>query len=227
MQEPIDIKYRQIRSQIVIELHQDSVLALRSISVVVTAESHNPSILSPDFLVSKGIVPDDWQANEILTTSHLSMIKHSNGVNWLIEPSRLVVAEDAGPEFRSSYNIYKIVKTYLNVLQHVPYRDLGINFQVAVAETQPQLRLMQRFGAGWMKDREWIIGMIPSFKIKTKDAICLIRIPDVTPGNGEIRLDCNIHHKNLLSSVDLCDAITKWPDRQEFVRSTITKLFNK
>lgn len=210
----------------VTEVPKPSILALRSVSVVVTAESHNPSILNPDFLASKGIVPDEWQAAEVLTTPTFSLIKYSNGVNWLVEPSRLMVAEDAGPEFKESYYIHQLVKTYLNVLPHVPYRSLGLNFQLAIAEPHPQLRLIDRFGANWMSNEKWILEMTPSFKLKAKGAICLINIsPIMLQNSGEIRLDCNVHHENLSNSDELCDAIVKWPERQAFVRSAIVKLF--
>ena len=35
-------------------------ISLHSVSVVVTAQFHNPSILNPDFLESREIVPADW-----------------------------------------------------------------------------------------------------------------------------------------------------------------------
>ncbi|MCY3630966.1 MAG: hypothetical protein OXI05_10735 [Bacteroidota bacterium] len=210
----------------VTEIPQPSTLALRSVSVVVTAESHNPSILNPDFLTAKGIVPDKWQAIEILTTQTFSLIRYSNGINWLVEPSRLMVAEDAGPELRDSYNIHQLVKTYLNVLPNVPYRSLGLNFQLAITEPHPRLRLKKRFGANWMSNEEWILEMTPSFKLKTEGAVCLINIsPVVLQNSSEIRLDCNVHHENLSNSGELCDAIAKWSDRQAFVCSAITKLF--
>lgn len=137
-----------------------------------------------------------------------------------------MVVEDAGPEFMESYSIHQLVKTYLNVLPHVPYLSLGLNFQLAIAEPHPQLRLIERFGANWMRNEKRILEMTPSFKLKAEGAICLISIsPIVLQNSSEIRLDCNVHHENLSNSDELCDAITKWPDRQAFVRSTITKLF--
>ena len=38
---------------------------LHSMSVVVTAEHHNPSILNKDFLINSGIVPQDWSAKSL------------------------------------------------------------------------------------------------------------------------------------------------------------------
>ena len=69
-------------------------IRLHNVSVVVTAEFHNPSILNPDFLEKHGIVPENWAVTETVTTPTASVVKYANGVAWTVDPSRLTVSED-------------------------------------------------------------------------------------------------------------------------------------
>ncbi len=48
---------------------EDTSYWLHTVSVVVTAEFHNPSILNPDFLVSREIIPADWHRSGHHTAS--------------------------------------------------------------------------------------------------------------------------------------------------------------
>ena len=59
---------------------QDLPYWLHSVSVVVTAEFHNPSILNPDFLESKEIVPSDWTGTEAITTPQVSFVRYENEI---------------------------------------------------------------------------------------------------------------------------------------------------
>lgn len=208
-----------------VEMSRNPTLLLESVSIVVTAQFHNPSILNPDFLVLKGIVPDKWRVSDAVTTPVMSSAVYENGINWTIDQSRLLVAEPTGPEFRDSYHVQQLVKVYLNILPHIPYRSLGLNFHIVIPEPHPQRRLIERFGASWVSGEDWILEMKPSFKFQTEDALCSVTISCIPQNDGKIKLDCNVHHENLSNSTELCDAITKWPVRQQFVQSVLSKLF--
>ena len=197
---------------------------LRAVNVVVTARSHNPSILNPDFLKIRGIVPDNWQVSETITSPAASVVRYTNGVNWEMDQSRLQVSEIVGPEFKDVYNIHQPVKSYLNTLPHCPYQNLGLNFQIAIPK--PQVDLLEQFGASWMSNEDWILEMIPAFRLKTEDGLsCRITVLGLPLSMGELGLDCNFHHETLSNSGEFCDAITEWPARQKFVISAVTKLF--
>ncbi len=200
-------------------------LNLQSISVVVTANSYNPSILNPDFLSLKGIVPDDWEVIETLTTPTVSFVRYKNGISWLIDKSRLKVSEEVGQEFKDHYHIHQAVKAYLNTFPNTPYQSLGLNFQVSIYVSHPQIHLIKRFGADWISAEEGILEMIPSFKLQAEDVICFIKVLNTSLKMGEIVVECNIHHQDLLNSIDLCSAISRWPERQVFIQNAIHRLF--
>ena len=95
---------------------QDLPYWLHSVSVVVTAEFHNPSILNPDFLVSKEIVPEDWEVSETITTPSVSVVSYSQGIQWRVDQSQLNVVENCESSFRDNYHVYELVNAYLTKL---------------------------------------------------------------------------------------------------------------
>ena len=63
-----------------------------------------------------------------------------------------------------------------------------------------------------MSNEDWILEMIPAFRLETEDGLsCRITVLGLPQNIGELRLDCNFHHENLSNLDEFCDAITKWP----------------
>jgi hypothetical protein len=206
------------------QMSENPAFSLHSVSVVVTAQFHNPSILNPDFLVSREIVPADWTVAETLTTPPVSVVKYENGIEWSVDQSRLTVAEKSGPAFGDSYRVHPLVAAYLRVLRHVPYRSLGLNCQVSTPQSNPQRWLIERFGASWLSDEPTVLGMTPKFALDAGDAVCHISVVD-TPKNGErLVLDCNMHHGGTLDVDGLCAAIERWSERQTYVVTALAVL---
>ena len=199
-------------------------VSLHSVSVVVTAQFHNPSILNPDFLASREIVPADWKVAETLTTPPVSVVKYENGVEWSVDQSRLTVAEQSGPGFGDSYRVHPLVIAYLRKLPHVPYRSLGLNCQVSKSQANPQQWLIERFGAKWLSDEPAVLGMTPKFALDAGDAVCQIGIDDAPASGERLALECNMHHQGPLDMNGLCAAIESWPERQTFILSALDML---
>ena len=199
-------------------------LSLHSVIVVVTAQFHNPSILNPDFLTSRQIVPADWTVSETLTTPPVSVVKYDNGVEWSVDQSRLTVAEKSGPAFGSSYRVHPLVVAYLRRLPHVPYRSLGLNCQVSTPQLDPARWLIGRFGASWLSDEPTLLGMTPKFALSAEDAVCLISIADAPKDGDRIVFDCNMHHQGPLDVDGMSAAIEHWHERQEAIVSALAML---
>ena len=124
---------------------KENLYRLHSVSVVVTAEFHNPSVLNRDFLVSKRIVPEDWEVTEGFTTPGLSVLSYNNGIQWTLDQSKLTVTESCDSSFRDEYRVYSLVAAYLEVLPVVPYRSLGLNYSISKKQENPERWLTQRF----------------------------------------------------------------------------------
>lgn len=206
---------------------------LLSISVVVTAEFHNPSILNPDFLKSQGIVPTDWEPALAITTPQFSNIRFHNGIDWTVDQSKLTVVEICESQFQDSYLAYDLVVSYIERLPHVPYRSLGLNFVVANTTDEPQQWLTKQY----LKDGVWSHGepsvrsMVPKFIFEADDGVLcflsldagLSKLANQQPVPAVIA-NCNLHHEGPLDAGALRDAIGRWPQRQEFAIAALDRL---
>ena len=205
---------------------------LHAVSVVVTAEFHNPSILNPDFLASRGIVPADWETTEAVTTPPVSIVRYSNGIQWIVEQSKLTVNEVCESPFRDDYRVYELVKAYLSKLPQVPYRSLGLNCAVSMRQEDPGRWLTQRFlkPGAWLKGKPEIVGLKPNFAMDAGDATCNLTLSDgdvqqLEDGSERaILITVNVHHDGPLDVDRLRMAIDRWPERQAFAISALDKL---
>lgn len=201
-------------------------LRLHAVSVVVTAAFHNPSILNPDFLVSRAIVPQGWNVAETLTTPPVAVVKYDNGIAWTVDESRLTVTEECGPAFGDAYRVHGLVDAYLGKLPHVPYRGLGLNCQVTVSQSDPERWLIERFAADWLRADPQVRALQPTLALDAGSAVC--RITFTIAGRGQhacVAAECNMHHQGPFEVRELRSAIARWPERQEFIVSALRKLF--
>ncbi len=203
----------------------ESSIRLHNVSVVVTAEYHNPSILHPGFLVSREIVPKDWSVAEAVTTPSVSVVQYTNGITWTVNESRLTVTEACGPAFKEHYEVHGLAMAYLQLLPHVPYRGLGLNCQVSALRADPKRWLIDRFAVNWLRDDAQVQGMKPTFELNARDAVCNITFVDaIREDNPCIVVDCNVHHLGPLEVEGLQAANKRWAERQQFIVSALEKL---
>lgn len=116
-------------------------------SLVVIANDHNPTIINPNFLAQQEIIKSDWGwsvTGEPITTPPFAMVTYSNGVTITVETNKLQVTDDSGTSPVQS-KIEEIVKKYVKVLQHIPYKAVGINFRSTVNFENPGAFLKQHF----------------------------------------------------------------------------------
>ena len=208
---------------------------LHSVSVVVTAEFHNPSILSPDFLKANRIVPENWEPGDVITTPQFSNLQFQNGIAWTVDQSKLTVVDTCESVFRTDYRAraYDLVASYLRVLPHVPYRSLGLNFVVTIRRDDPLNWLTERY----LRDDFRLLRlpnrltMVPRFTIPVDDGIlCSLSLEagtsqlDGSHSQPAVIANCNVHHEGIRDTDLICQAINQWPKRQEFVTVILNQL---
>lgn len=208
----------------------ESPFRLHSVSVVVTAQSHNPSILTKEFLVESGIVPKDWTATEVVNTPVLSLVRFESGVQWALDSSRLSVTENCESSFQDSYQIHGSVIEYLKKVEYVPYRSLGLNCIVAMESNEPRTWLRRRF----LRDGPWdthdlrMVSMIPRFAFDSGGATLNFAFGDQAVWQGQVQnavsVDCNLHHEGPLNAAELRDAIARWNSHQDLIVDTLNML---
>jgi hypothetical protein len=124
-------------------------------SVVISGETHNPTILNPDFLAIRGIVPNEWgwDVVHVITTATLSVVGYANGVSITVEPNKLQIV-DAGADVDESplqSRASEMARRYVSTLPHVRYTAVGTNFLTAVEGPDPEAYLKDTF----LKQGSW------------------------------------------------------------------------
>ena len=126
---------------------------LLQFSIVVLATDHNPTILNPDFLRLQEIVPADWGwdlASPPITTPPFATVPYESGVSISVESNKLQVADNKVTE-PSESKIVAMVKRYVEVVPHVRYTAVGINFRFAIELDDADAYLKAQF----LKDGAW------------------------------------------------------------------------
>lgn len=125
-------------------------------SIVVLATDHNPTILNPDFLQLQKIVPKDWEwelASPPITTPPFSTVQYESGVSISVESNKLQVVDNKVSEPTES-KIVALVKRYVEVVPHVRYTAVGINFRSAIEMDDADTFMKAQFLKGGAWDTE-------------------------------------------------------------------------
>ena len=202
---------------------------LHSASVVILAESHNPTILNKDFLVVHSIVPKEWSVVETVVTPMLSVVRYANGIKFQVDGQRLEIVEECDLPFRkyTSDRLYKLAISYVDTLPHVPYRGLGINYTVSVVRQDPLQWITKRF----LKLQPWSeeFYMTPRFSVGMREATLNLGIHSkelLREGNSQnlVVVDCNIHYGEQLGAASLCDKIRGWTNEKERIADALDRI---
>lgn len=97
-------------------------------SVVLVANSNNPSILNPDFLRYNEIVGADLQVQgNPITTPAFSQVMFEGGLSVKADPNRVIFEQIQDPLTIEGVMCPEIAQRYLQKVPHVPYNAVGIN----------------------------------------------------------------------------------------------------
>ncbi|MBE9117613.1 hypothetical protein IQ249_17075 [Lusitaniella coriacea LEGE 07157] len=69
-------------------------ITLQELTLTLTAPNNNPILLTPTFLASSRIIPDDWQlARQPLLTPQHAQIAFTNSINITAKPNSIAFTE--------------------------------------------------------------------------------------------------------------------------------------
>lgn len=126
---------------------------LLQFSAVVVGETHNPTILNPDFLITEGIVPKswDWSVDDTMTTPPFAMVRYGSGVTVTVEQGKLQVVDTNFDDGPGKSKVSEIASAYVRTLRHVRYKAVGNNFRSVFELDSPHTFLKEQF----LKDGPW------------------------------------------------------------------------
>ena len=161
-------------------------------SVVIVAQTHNPSIINPDFLKNNGIVARDLEpTGPLLITPVVAQIEYGD-IAWMVMPERCTIHERVEAKFKKSYRVYQYAQKYIEVLKHIPYTALGLNWLIHITLNADSHEWVK---SKFLKDSEAqkeIVGAEFTLKLQPDDlSICSLstKIPD----RSSVIVDCNFH----------------------------------
>src|SRR6266853_3597720 len=156
-------------------------LAHINTSVVVIAESNNPRLLNPDFLERNQIVPKGWTSKNVVVTPAFSNVEYDNGVDIQVEDSKLQFSVKYPDKVDWKQLLPTIVITYLEVLPHVSYRAVGLNYLWHASaptgkEAEAQLKKNLLVDGPWLKFGHGITGANIEFQYRASYPYLSIRV---------------------------------------------------
>lgn len=118
-------------------------IELCELSIVIVAQSNNPTILNPDFLHHNGIVDRRWALDEAfppLTSPVMSQVAFKGGFVVRANPANvsftLTVPDDESATLDAEPCVDS-AKGYLKTVPHVPYIALGVNPKAVERNSAP------------------------------------------------------------------------------------------
>jgi len=156
-------------------------------------------LLNPDFLERNRIVSAEWKAIDVVVTPPFAQVVYENGVHFVVEINKfqVQVSKPAGLEWKK--DLPNMVTAYLELLPHVTYRAVGINFVFIthVSSKSPLSKLLQ--DGSWLASEGGVTGAtiefhygkrVPQFNVK----VALQEPPDLKTGKGDgVILTVNYH----------------------------------
>lgn len=97
-------------------------------SVVVLAQSHNPTILNPDFLRNTGIVHADYKIKNFICTPPVAQVVYEEGISIIAEFEKIQFIDELLGRRPEDSSIPQIAVDYIGKLPYVNYTAAGINF---------------------------------------------------------------------------------------------------
>lgn len=104
--------------------------------MVIAVDGHSPTLLNEDFLKKLGVVPEDWEPQNVLVTPPIAQVAFTNGFIFTVESNRFRV-EVSNPEL-VEWNFAAVsAQEFVSALPHLRYRATGNNIHAIDAEGNP------------------------------------------------------------------------------------------
>lgn len=151
-------------------------------SLVILASDHNPTILNPDFLARNQIVSDDWGWRVIgqpITTPAFATVQYDSKVAVTVEPMKLQVTDTSGSMIEENH-LVQIVSKYVELLPHVEYSALGINFTTLKIVDNSRNFLIGRYlkDGNWNSEENRMLGVGYKFPYKLENGHIIFSVDE-------------------------------------------------
>lgn len=105
-----------------------STLVFEELAIAIIANNHNPSLLTPNFLKSNGIVPSNWElAEPPILDSQMARIRFTNDTIISSEFDTITFSQTIENKALKDVQVPEIVCKYVEKTPLADYQGIGIN----------------------------------------------------------------------------------------------------
>jgi hypothetical protein len=98
------------------------------LAIVIVAKNNNPTIITPTFLKSSGIIPPDWKLAEPPVIDYqMAEVQFTNGIIISAKSDTIIYSQTTENKALEDIQIPTIVRKYLQTLPNADYWGLEIN----------------------------------------------------------------------------------------------------
>lgn len=160
-------------------------------NIVVLAKSHNPSIVSKEWLTQNKIITE-----QILGFTHLPVVSviDTNNFNLMVDQDRLQLSLKKVDQ-KNLETLPQIISKYINQLPETPYTAIGFNYNYRLENAQKKLKdvfLINDERLTEIFSEDYAFGGI--IKFVSGDFVVIFK--STQTGDKEIRGDFNFHFKS-------------------------------
>lgn len=193
-------------------------------NVVLLAQSHNPSILSPAWIQQGRIIEEP---PETFVHTPVFSLYHSGTVQLMVEQERFLLTL----RVLSEVNIQALLKSatrYIQTLPHVPYRAVGLNFTWLATVERPEEAeqhffpesdtLRSAFSEGEVKTGTFLYNIVQGYRLR-------LLVEPRLRSSGEFALDFN-YHFDVTSAEEALKALSRLPASFSDAEQASRRLFS-
>lgn len=187
-------------------------MVLIGTSVVVVAESNNPTILNPDFL-TRYVLPGPEgpvsQAAPPICTPVLARVVYDNGVEVRSEPHRVVFEQGVPAGNLSRTYTAQLARAYIQAVPHVRYTAIGVNPSFLLDEEDSYSRFQHHLSSALPMGHGRVVPTVdlkaiyslPDRRVSV-ESFAARPTDDGAGGHPRLLLRSNVHHDIVGSDPD-------------------------
>ncbi|MDD2353678.1 MAG: hypothetical protein PHX56_09040 [Atribacterota bacterium] len=159
-------------------------------SIVILASSHNPSILSPEWINKNNVY--DKKPDRFVNTNDFSFLDFKE-LSIVLDMNRLTISSKKHSE-KTLELLSRIAGKYLELLPHNPYKALGLNFGWQIISPSNKINLTINNHdkdniSNFLNENKIIFGGIIYVNMEN----CKLRI-NIEPNDNILLYNFNYHH---------------------------------
>ena len=208
--------------------------SLRDITVIILSDEsheHDYSNIHHQFLVSKGVIPVDWDPEEFVISPSLSRIEYANGVHLLISDETLQISQTQELKFGEKYILPDIAVRYLTSMEPVAYTGCAMNWTILAPCDDSRKWIKEHFFRSKIISPSW-----ENFSARTSirfemnsmelilDFAAIRLTPDDEAERDAVRIVCNVIHQDVSERDELKEIISNWPEYEGVMLTTLKSL---